>query len=250
MVQWYAAMSELAAKHDEYEGEGSVDVEFIVANPSSYMYFDNRRYKYNCGICECNRDNCTCSQDCEQPLTRDELLGVPNEAGVGSDWPCYDESYNSWPYGLDSLHVDEHSIPYAIKSGVDRAAWLYRERNVVYMVGENDTCNDALPTCDSSCWKRDDYEPMEWPCYRNHMDTRCPALLEGPYRRNRGIDYMKYLKAYYGTATHLLHIIPGVGNNTTGISGSDTELFNPYHSRVTFEVRGHTCFGIFLQFEG
>lgn len=33
---------------------------------------------------------------------------------------------------------------------------------------------------------------------RNHMDNRCPAMLEGPWRKARGKTYMKFLKKYYG----------------------------------------------------
>jgi hypothetical protein len=45
---------------------------------------------------------------------------------------------------------------------------------------------------------------VEWPCYRNHMDTRYPAMLEGPNQGTRGMRYVKYLEAYYGTKTHAM----------------------------------------------
>lgn len=91
-----------------------------------------------------------------------------------------------------------------------------------------DTCNDNLPTCDTSCWKRDEFLPDEWQCFRNDMDTRCPAMLQGPNRRTRGYMYMKYLEWLYGEPTHTLHTIPGVGHNATGMFGSEIgmkELF-------------------------
>ena len=84
--------------------------------------------------------------------------------------------------------------------------------------------NDGLPTCDASCWKRTNYLDSEWSCYRNHMDTRCPAMLQGPCRRQRGIQYMKYLEKIYHRPTHQLHIIPDIGHDATGMFGSDIGL--------------------------
>ena len=214
MVHRYAIVSELAAQYDAEHGEGSIDIEFIIANPSSYAYLDARRYKYNCGDCVCAHDNCTCDKHC----TEQEHLGIPDQ---GDDWVCHDETYNDWPYGLGKFSDgSRHSIPYATRLLPGDASIMYRERSVVYMVGQNDTCNDNLPTCNSDCWKREDYPPGEWPCFRNHMDTRCPAMLEGPFRRRRGIQYMKYLEHVYGEPTHVLHVIPGVGHNATGMFGS------------------------------
>jgi hypothetical protein len=222
MVQRYAIMSELAAKYDLEGGKGRVDMEFIVANPSSYTYLDERRWSYSCGDCECNDMNCTCNGVCRNPA--DGKLGVPNQHGVGTEWACYDDAYNHWPYGITSFSDRKHSVPYALTSGPKRAARMYRKRHVVYFVGQNDTCNDALPTCSFDCWKREEFLPGEWPCFRNHMDTRCPAMLEGPNRRTRGLQYMKYLEDVYGEKTHKLHVVFGVGHNATGIFGSPIGL--------------------------
>ena len=156
---------------------------FIIANPSSYAYLDNRRFQYNCGHCNCGSVNCTCDRDC----TSRGNLGVPDNNG---SWVCFDPGYNSWPYGLDKLTDGKHVIPYAMRSPVDIVRKEYKDRSVTYLVGENDTCHDGLPTCRSDCWKRDEHEEGEWPCFPNHMDTRCPSMLEGPFRRRRGIQYM------------------------------------------------------------
>lgn len=229
MVQRYAVMSVLAALWDL---DDSVDMEFIIANPSSYTYLDENRFSYACGNCTCGRNNCTCDESCTKPPYHS--LGVPHQSSVGSKWPCYQWNYDRWPYGVGSF-TDKvgHYIPYALRDGflgVQRAVRLYEQLHVVYMVGQNDTCNDGLPTCDRSCWKRDVYEEDEWPCFRNSMDTRCPAMLQGPCRRTRGHQYMSYLENFYGKPTHLLHTIPGVGHNATAMFGSDTgmrELFGP-----------------------
>jgi hypothetical protein len=84
--------------------------------------------------------------------------------------------------------------------------------------------NDGLPVCDESCWKREIYGEDEWPCFRNHMDSRCEAMLEGPFRRQRGLNYMKYLEEEYGKPTHKLYVIPDMGHNATGMFGSEIGL--------------------------
>lgn len=178
-----------------------------------------------CGKDSCNKKNCSFAEECEDV----KILATPG-THKHQKFACHDIHYNRWPYGLGSFVDEEHSIPYVLSSEPEHCAKDYHLRHVVYMVGQNDTCNDALPSCHADCWKREDYLPgMEWPCFRNHMDTRCPAMLEGPYRRIRGELYMRYLKEFYGSKTHLLHIIPNVGHNGTAMFGSDigmTELFD------------------------
>lgn len=217
MIQRYAIFSRLAAVYDQ---PGSrVDMEFVIANPSSYTYLNASRYPYTCGKnAHCNHDNCTFDEPCTDPEMK---LAVP--ARNSTLWPCYTEEYNDYPYGVDvAFH---HSIPYVMKSGLERSLSLYQNRNVVYMVGQNDTCNDGLPVCDESCWKRTDYlKDEEWPCFRNHMDTRCPAMIEGPFRRARGLRYMQFLEDFYGKVTHRHHVIEGVGHNATGMFGSEAGL--------------------------
>lgn len=223
MVQRYAVMSTLAALWDL---EADVDLRFVIANPSSYTYLDNRRFEYNCGNCDCNRRNCTCDKGCAPTSSR---LGVPYRHGVGTFFPCYQWNYDRWPYGLGDFTDTKRGyyIPYALRDGLvgpERALRVYRKLDVVYMVGQNDTCNDGLPTCDASCWKRDQWLPGEGKCFRNQMDTRCPAMLQGPCRRTRAHNYMKFLQQLYSHPTHTLWEIPGVGHNATAIFGSDIGL--------------------------
>ena len=227
MVQRYAVMSILASL---WAMDGEVDMEFVIANPSSYAYLTPQRYSYSCGDCECNENNCTCSEACTSPPY--SKLGLPNNSTAGTLFPCYQSNYDRWPYGIGSF-TDRagHYIPYALRDGrfgVTRALRLYQKLHVVYLVGQNDTCNDGLSVCDASCWKREKYEENEWPCFSNEMDTRCPAMLQGPCRRTRGHQYMKYLEELYGRLTHTLHTVPGVGHNSTAMFFSEIgmrELF-------------------------
>jgi hypothetical protein len=222
MVQRYAVMSVLAALWDI---DTEIDVEFVVANPSSYTYLDNRRFEYSCGDCKCTTSNCTCDESCTQPSNK---LSKPRSADAGTKFPCYQWNYNRWPYGLGSFSDKKgRNVPYALRDGVlgpERALRVYRKLHMVYLVGQNDTCNDGLPTCDASCWKRENYLEHEWPCFRNSMDNRCPAMLQGPCRRTRGHQYMKYLENLYGEPTHTLHEIPGVGHNATAMFSSEVGL--------------------------
>jgi hypothetical protein len=60
------------------------------------------------------------------------------------------------------------------------------------------------------------------------MDTRCPAMLQGPFRRDRAYNYMDYLKSLYGKKTHHLYEVPGIGHNAAGMFSSEIgmrELF-------------------------
>jgi hypothetical protein len=228
MVQRYAMTSKLAAL---WALDDEIGIKFIVANPSSYTYLTPHRYSYSCGECLCNSGNCTCDQECTPPPY--SHLGHPTRAGAGTKWPCYQWNYDRWPYGIGSFSDKKgRDIPYALRDGmlgVERAIRLYPKLHVVYMVGQNDTCNDGLPTCDSSCWKRNEWDnATEWQCYRNHMDSRCPAMLQGPYRRARGLQYMRYLENLYGKSTHTLRTVPGAGHNATAMFGSEigmNELF-------------------------
>jgi hypothetical protein len=178
-------------------------------------------------------------RDCTDPGTTDNLQ-IPHRSDVNrhdpdqSNFPCYQWNYDRWPYGIGSF-TDEsddgtmlHTVPYALRDGfvgVERALRMYPKLNMVYMVGQNDTCNDALPTCSSDCWKRTNYSiETEWPCFRNDMDTRCPAMLQGPYRRTRGYQYMKYLQELYGEPVHRLHTIPGVGHDAAAMFKSNIAL--------------------------
>lgn len=230
MVQRYAVISVLAALWD-MQPDDVLDMKYIIANPSSYTYLTPERYRYNCGKCDCTSKSCVCDQECTVP--NHPKLGLPLHHNEGTNHPCYIWNYDRWPYGISSFADKKgHSIPYALRDGdlgVERALRLYGKLHVVYMVGQNDTCNDNLPVCDDSCWKREVWDnKTEGVCWRNDMDTRCPAMLQGPYRRKRGYQYMEYLKTLYGEKTHHLYTVPGVGHNAAGMFSSEIgmrELF-------------------------
>jgi hypothetical protein len=136
MVQRYAITSLLAAAYDD-EDFDEIDVQFVVANPSSYTYLDERRFSYNCGHCVCTKDNCTCPESCTDKSVK---LRTPAKKGVRrGDWPCFDSDYNDWPYGLQDTYDPKHMVNYVKRSNPRRAATSYYRRHMVYLVGQNDT---------------------------------------------------------------------------------------------------------------
>lgn len=68
-------------------------------------------------------------------------------------------------------------------TGVDLIRKNYPPRDVIYLLGTNDTCNEDLdPTCDS-----------------HGLDLGCEAMMQGRWRYERGTIWMKFLVFYYGT---------------------------------------------------
>jgi hypothetical protein len=62
------------------------------------------------------------------------------------------------------------------------------------------------------------------------MDARCPAMLQGPCRRTRARQYMRYLHNMYGRKIHELHEIPNVGHDASGMYSSEIGLRTLFHS--------------------
>jgi len=126
-----------------------------------------------------------------------------------SRFACQNESYNSWHYGLNWAEVEARNVPPYLRDhpNLARALELYPSRDVIYLVGQNDTCTDGyLGFCFESCWM------YNYSCYGTSIDMRCAAMLEGPNRNYRAKNYMKHLAAHYGREVHELHEMPNVGH--------------------------------------
>ena len=68
----------------------------------------------------------------------------------------------------------------------------YATREVIYLMGQNDTCNEYLtPHCQS-----------------HGLDKSCAGMLEGHFRRERAQNYMKYLAAFFGRPVHIGSLVP------------------------------------------
>lgn len=136
--------------------KNKISTRFVVANPSSYLYLDNQRV----------------------------IQGTVDQFGV-PDNGC--SGYNDWRYGLENLYV------YPDRLGADSIRQMFKRRNVVYLLGGNDTDPNS-----------------------SSLDKSCKAELEGSYRLERGAVYYNYLKHYYGneiTQTQKTDTVPGVGHD-------------------------------------
>jgi hypothetical protein len=135
------------------------------------------------------------------------------------------EETNYWGYALIDSHPKEKSA-YVADTDIDQAKEWYKERDVTYFVGQNDTCtDDLLKFCHSDCWQREiDNPTYNQPCGRTKMDMRCAGMLQGPNRRERGKHYMQHLEHYYGNPTHALHTINDVGHEAEAMFLSQPAL--------------------------
>ena len=90
-----------------------IHAKFIVANPSSYFYLDNRR-----------------------------LVDGTVDAFEVPTTSCND--YNEWKYGLENLYTYQSAV------GADSIRNMLKSREVVYLVGENDN-DPQSSSLDRSC---------------------------------------------------------------------------------------------------
>merc|ERR1712070_1039237 len=119
--------------------------------------------------------------------------------------------YNNWPYGLAGWmprYVEEVDKTEALRR--------FQRRDVRFAVGERDMCNENLPECEDECWTKYNQTGLGI-CWRNHMDTRCPAMMQGQFRKIRGLRYSEYMMRYYRKTDHPLYVIPGVGHDANGM---------------------------------
>ena len=153
---------------------------YVVSNPSSYCYLDARRWIGG-------------------------SLVVPAQARIEN---C--SKYNEWEWGLDG------GFPLYVADGpdIDTHVKNYQHQRVVYLIGQNDTCNEAL-------------EPG---CHSHGLEVTCMDMLEGRFRLERAQLYFKFLREFYNLPIHNFTLVPNVGHDHTLIfqskQGLDT-IFSP-----------------------
>ena len=117
---------------------------------------------------------------------------VPSAAALAN---C--TGYNDWEWGLAGNfppYVEESVTP-SPKTLIAR----YRSLDVVYLLGNNDTCNESItPGCDS-----------------HGLETTCMDNFEGPMRLYRGLHYFQFLASFYGARVHRYVLVPNVGHDNT-----------------------------------
>jgi hypothetical protein len=160
--------------HQVITAEHGIPIQYIVSNPSCYIYFDAKRWVEGTSY----------------------VFQVPSAEQIAA---CPD--YDDYKYGLNNLN------PY-MNIGPDVLRDQYSSRNVVYLLGGNDT------------------DPNSY-----YLDKTCPAMLEGSQRLERGIVYYNHLIDHFGsviTATQTVSIVPGVGHDEYGMFTSQCGKFHIY----------------------
>lgn len=137
----------------------NVDFRFAIANPSSYLYFDDRRPKNG---------------------TFPSLTSSEKSACSGFD---------TYKYGMTGMN------DYMNKVGANSIPDRFKGHKIYYLLGDQDNANT------------------------NSLDTGCEANLQGPFRLQRGNNYVNYINTYFGSppAGHTKLIVPGVAHDGRGM---------------------------------
>jgi pimeloyl-ACP methyl ester carboxylesterase len=112
-----------------------------------------------------------------------------NEPGIFSTPKNPGCAYNDYKYGMDNPNAYMKQVP------KDRAVKNNLNRDVTYLLGEQDTLIEDF-------------------------DLTCPALLQGPYRYLRGINFKASLDFEFPGHSHQLISVPGVGHTQWGMYAS------------------------------
>jgi len=169
-VQRYAASNNI-----DVIGSG-FSVKYIPANPSSYMYLDERRLKKS-AVCVDETDCVLTLDSFEKPY-----WNADSSAECGK--------YNRYKYGLD-----DREGYYIGPLTSEQIVTQYVGRDVVYLLGNKDNSKDS------------EY---------SELDKSCPGDAEGPYmgpdahpfRLQRGLAFHAYMTGIF-SAGHVLQIVPG-----------------------------------------
>ncbi len=176
LVQRYAALN----RTEERLRRAGIAVHYVVANPSSYIYFTNER------------------------LT---------PAGFGAFDARACPTYDDYKYGFFN------PVRYAAQVDPGAAFERYASRDVVYLVGANDT------------------DPNH-----SQLDTTCAALAQGKHRLERGLTYTRYLKhiaGQHGNIAHRAFEVEGAGHNHRAMFRSTCGVEALFE--VAAALRGAAC---------
>ena len=108
--------------------------------------------------------------------------------------------YNAWKYGWSESIIPNWKFPPYINDQnitFDQVKARYKIRNVTYLHGTNDVCNHELNAT----------------CQDGGLDTSCQADLQGVFRLERGINFLRSLMEIYGTYIHRIDFVPFVGHD-------------------------------------
>jgi hypothetical protein len=174
-VQRFAAMSRRLPSGSSSQGP---HLRFVVASPSSYLYFNDARVKRNRECPDANGEcNLTVSEGSKRDFTR----------------PSDCDHFDDYKYGFDDLEESEAT------------AWArYRERDITYLVNTGDACEKP---CSATGGK----VPPTSGCI-----TTLQGPDDASYRMQRGLVYFNHLWQMGGGAApadQRLYVLPGNQEN-------------------------------------
>ena len=109
--------------------------------------------------------------------------------------PCDSVAFNDWKYGINNI------FPYPASTSVTTMVEKFRNREIVVLLGTKD--NDPK---------------------HKGLDKKCPGMLQGRTRLERGLRYYEYLGFFYGKdvySTKFLALVPGIGHHGGEMFQSD-----------------------------
>jgi hypothetical protein len=163
----YAAINTF---EEQYAKDRGVHIRYMPMNAGTYLYLTDRRWRF---ISDDYKTTATLDTSWTSDVTEVSNPG----SGCGN--------YNDWPWGLQGLSGSR--IDY---QEIDQIIDKFARRDVVYMVGENDTSSGGY----SDCW------------INRQGDNRLAVAL---------LNYYGLQQVYGSSITdmHKLVVVPGIGHN-------------------------------------
>jgi pimeloyl-ACP methyl ester carboxylesterase len=166
--------------------KGAVPISYVVANPSSYVYVDNRRPTASAYAG-------TLSGSAQSTPNS----GSPSSSSSPAFVPYADAQnctgYDAWPYGLKGRGE------YGAALSDEQITRQLAGRPVTYLLGEA----DVLPL--------------------GAFDVSCPAMAQGPTRLARGVAFSKYVNENLH-AGHKVVVVPFCSHSQRCMFTSDVAL--------------------------
>ncbi|CAE8625511.1 unnamed protein product [Polarella glacialis] len=179
----FFSMAPLKAKSN------GIPVGIIIGDCSSYMYLNKHRPAASCVPWENTGPNHTCQHFQEPAAAQQEQC------------PQFDD----FKYGFSRMPKKGSYLKSFRESEAVQAEVIdkFRLKGLRFLIGQNDACNCQFG-------KPSDYETLGAVCVRQGqccdsfpapncriMAARCPAMLEGSNRLQRGLNYASYLRDFY-----------------------------------------------------
>jgi hypothetical protein len=202
------------ARERGYVLRKGLELVYYVANQSSFTYLNNYRFSYTCkpGASKCTDMEYRKYTPSLGRQGWDDKIGFTALKQNDEEKPfvCKSTAALEWPYAVNLKQINSGKAAPYLKNhwNLTRSIEIYGLKAVRYLSGQWDTCTDkVLPFCYSNCWKK------EQKCSGTHIDTRCPAMLQGPNRNQRAQNYWDHLKHVYGKdLKHIWGEVPGTGH--------------------------------------